>query len=207
MNVKKAVARTCGAFLLGTVMAVAGAGMAIAAEHDATTTDGVAEVQVDFGTDFADRSATVLVLDADADPDAPAESDIAYVAEVLTNAEGVAAFRASLPDGLDYWLASTVDGGDRYVAMLDGSGDGDDGGDGGGDGGGGGGGDGESEGKDDGGSADGGSGGNAENDAASTDGDLATTGIASWVLPSSLLAACGLIAAGTALVRRRRARL
>jgi len=205
MNAKKTAARTCGAILLGTVTAITGAGMALAAEHDATTTDGVAEVRVDFGTDSADRAATVLVLDADADPDAPAESDIAYVAEVLTDAEGIASFRAALPEGLDYWLASTVDGGDRYVAMLDGSeggGGGDDGGDGdGGDNGGGEGGTGDG----DGGSGDGGSGHNGEGDAATGD-DLATTGIDAWVLPASLLVAGGLIAAGTTLVRRRRAR-
>ncbi|MGO2745303.1 hypothetical protein [Microbacterium sp.] len=209
MNTQKNLISTCGAILLGTALAVAAPVMAAAAEHDATTTEGTADVRIDFGTEFADKTATVLVLDADANPDAPTQASIAYVTEVLTDADGVASFHAALPEGLDYWLASTVDGGDRYVAMLDGSEggsggeDGDPGGPGGDDGNGGTG--------DAGTGTDGGTGGNgsASPDGgqgdADTDGDLATTGLAAWVIPSGLLVAGSLIAAGTALVRRRRA--
>lgn len=68
-----------------------------------------------------ERPASILILDADADPAAPEASDIAYVTEVVLDAEGTASFTAALPDGLDYWLASSVPGGERYVAMLDGS--------------------------------------------------------------------------------------
>ncbi|KDA06172.1 hypothetical protein DC31_12120 [Microbacterium sp. CH12i] len=208
MNTKKTAAQALGAILLGAVLAIAAPVMANATEHDATTTDGTADVHIDFGTEFADTTATVLILDADADPDAPTEASIAYVAEVLTDAEGVASFRASLPEGLDYWLASAADGGERYVAMLDGS-EGSPGGDGSGDGDAGGdddagdSGDGAGDGGSDGGF---GSGDSGQNDAASDKGDLATTGLAAWILPSSLLVAGVLIAAGTTLVRRRRAR-
>ncbi|MGP6172165.1 hypothetical protein ACTU6V_13275 [Microbacterium sp. A204] len=193
MKMNKTVSHTCGAIVLGIAVAVGAPLMASAAEHDATTADGVADVQIDFGTGAAERTATVLVLDANADPDAPTEANIAYVAEVPTDASGVASFRAVLPEGLDYWLASTVDGGERYVAMLDGSVP-DDGSNGGGDGGGtGDNGTGTGTGSDQGGK-----------NAPAADGDLATTGLAEWVLPAGLLAAGGLIAAGTALARRRR---
>ncbi|MGP6177652.1 hypothetical protein ACTU6U_10155 [Microbacterium sp. A196] len=193
MKMNKTVSHTCGAIVLGIAVAVGTPLMASAAEHDATTADGVADVQIDFGTGAAERTATVLVLDANADPDAPTEANIAYVAEVPTDASGVASFRAVLPEGLDYWLASTVDGGERYVAMLDGSVP-DDGSNGGGDGGGtGDNGTGTGTGSDQGGK-----------NAPAADGDLATTGLAEWVLPAGLLAAGGLIAAGTALARRRR---
>ncbi|WP_417510849.1 hypothetical protein [Microbacterium sp.] len=206
MKMNKTVSHTCGAIVLGITVAVGVPLMASAAEHDATTADGVADVRIDFGTGAAERTATVLVLDADADPDAPTEANIAYVAEVPTDASGVASFRAVLPEGLDYWLASTVDGGERYVAMLDGSvpDDGSNGGDDGDGDGDGGDGDGGSDG---GGTGDNGSGTGSNEDGKNdpaADGDLATTGLAEWVLPAGLLAAGGLIAAGTALVRRRR---
>lgn len=212
MKIQSTMMNTAGAVALGTLLALSGASAASAAEHDATTTDGVADVRIQFGAEFAGATATVLVLDADADPDAPVQTDIAYVTEIVADAEGTASFRAVLPDGLDYWLASTVTDGDRYVAMLDGSeggpGDGDPG-------------DGDTDGGDTDGGTDGGDGGESGDDGnpgsgsdsgaggsvseGSGDADLATTGMAAWLVPAGLLAAGGLIAAGGALLRRRRA--
>ncbi len=209
MNVQNLTMRAAGALALGAVLAVGGVHAAGAAEHDATTSEGVAEVRIAFGAEFAGATATVLVLDADADPHAPAQDDIAYVAEVVADAEGTAAFRAALPAGLDYWLASTPADGERYVAMLDGSvgggdgtgGDGDGGGsDGGGDGGDGTGGDGDGSG-----SSGGGPGGEAGGPDSGRDGDLATTGQAAWLLPLGIVLAGGLIATGAVLYRRRSA--
>ncbi|WP_423494539.1 hypothetical protein IM711_02505 [Microbacterium esteraromaticum] len=127
MNSKNTMMRAGCALALGAVLALAGAQAASAAEHEATTSEGVAEVRIAFGAEFAGAAATVLVLDADADPYAPTQGDIAYVAEVVADAEGAASFRAALPAGLDYWLASTPAEGERYVAMLDGSAGGGDG--------------------------------------------------------------------------------
>lgn len=218
MKNRMTLSRIGGAIALGTLLSLSGAQIASAAEHDATTADGVASVQIDFGTEFAGATATVLVLDADADPKAPEESDIAYVAEVLTDEQGIASFRAALPGGLDYWLASTVTGGERYVAMLDGSegvDPGGDGGDGDGTGDGDGSGDGDGTGDGDGGGAggsEGGGGGGAGSDAGgqgsdtAADGDLATTGLAAWMVPVGVVIAGGLITTGATLMHRRRAR-
>lgn len=211
MNIKNTMMRAGCALALGAVLALAGAQAAGAAEHEATTSEGVAEVRIAFGAEFAGAATTVLVLDADADPYAPTQGDIAYVAEVVADAEGAASFRAALPAGLDYWLASTPAEGERYVAMLDGSaGGGDGGGDGdgsggdgsGGDGSGGdgSGGDGEGDGSD--GDADGSDAGGDGSDAGA-EGDLATTGQAAWLLPLGIVLAGGLITTGAVLYRRR----
>lgn len=204
MNVKNKMRRCGGAIALGAVLAVGGAHAASATEHDATTSEGTAEVRIAFGAEFAGATATVLVLDADADPHAPAQGDIAYVSEVIADADGTAAFRATLPAGLDYWLASTPEDGVRYVAMLDGSagggdGDGGSGGDGpGGDGPGGDGNDGDGSG-----AGDGGADGEGSSSGADHEGDLATTGQPAWLLPVGIMLGAGLIAGGTVLYRRR----
>ncbi|WDH79034.1 hypothetical protein PTQ19_00915 [Microbacterium esteraromaticum] len=219
MNIKNTMMRAGGALALGAVLALAGAQAAGATEHEATTSEGVAEVRIAFGTEFAGATTTVLVLDADADPHAPAQGDIAYVAEVVADAEGTAAFRAALPAGLNYWLASTPAEGERYVAMLDGSAGGGDGGDGSGGDGDGSGGDGDGSGGEGDGSGGDGSGGDGEGNGsdgdadgsdaggdgsdAGAEGDLATTGQAAWLLPLGIVLAGGLITTGAVLYRRR----
>lgn len=188
-----------GLFVLGT------AASAGAVEHEASSSDGVATIRIAYGPEFAEHRASVLVLDAEADPNAPRQDDIAFVTEVVADADGTAQLRVQLPRDLDYWLASTVDGGERYVARLDASGGGDGGGD--GDGGGGGG-----DGGGDGGGSDGGNhGGGTDVDAGgrgpgsgpdhASESDLATTGVPAWILPGGLLLAAALGAAGLGLRR------
>lgn len=198
-----------GLFVLGT------AASAGAVEHDASSSDGVATIRIAYGPEFADHRASVLVLDAEADPNAPRQDDIAFVTEVVADADGTAQLRVQLPRDLDYWLASTVDGGERYVARLDASGGGDGGGNGGGDGDGGddgGGGDGDGGVGGDGGGSDGGNhGGGSDVDAGgrgpgsgpghASGSDLATTGMPAWILPGGLLLAAALGAAGLGLRR------
>ncbi|MGX1794129.1 hypothetical protein ACWIDW_14440 [Microbacterium sp. NPDC055312] len=187
-----------GLFVLGT------AASAGAVEHEASSSDGVATIRIAYGSEFAEHRASVLVLDAEADPNAPRQDDIAFVTEVVADADGTAQLRVQLPRDLDYWLASTVDGGERYVARLDASGGGDGGGDGDGGGGGGdGGGDGGSDGGNHGGGTDvdaGGRGPGSGPDHAS-ESDLATTGVPAWILPGGLLLAAALGAAGLGLRR------
>lgn len=186
-----------GLFVLGTAVSAG------AVEHDASSSDGVATIRIAYGPEFADHRASVLVLDAEADPNAPRQDDIAFITEVVADADGTGQLRVQLPRDLDYWLATTVDGGERYVARLDASGGGGGDGDGGGDGGDGGG---------DGGGSDGGNhGGGTDVDAGArgpgsgpdhaSESDLATTGMPAWILPGGLLLAAALGAAGLGLRR------
>lgn len=196
----------CG-LLVGTVLALGGASVAGATEHDATPDGGAVDVRIDFGVEFAGQPASILVLQSESDPAAPADEDIAFVTEVMVDDAGIGTFRAALPSGLDYWLATTAQGGERYVAMLDGSevGGGDEDGDGGdSDGGSDGGSDGDTDtdGSDDG----GGPGSDGAGSAGDASDQLGVTGMPSWFLPAGLLAASALLAGGVLLARRRSVR-
>ncbi|MEE2814391.1 MAG: hypothetical protein VYC96_01820, partial [Actinomycetota bacterium] len=70
-----------GLFVLGTAVSAG------AVEHDASSSDGVATIRIAYGPEFADHRASVLVLDAEADPNAPRQDDIAFITEVVADAD------------------------------------------------------------------------------------------------------------------------
>lgn len=196
----KPLFRTALTVAIGAALVVVPSQVALAADHSAQLDAGYATITLDLGIDAANATASVLILDSDADVDSPQQGDIVYVNQLTMGADGTLQFRVLLDGGAlaDYVIASNVAGGVRYVAPLaevaggggtTGPGGGSTGG---GTGGGAGGGSGTGSGSTGGGSRPAGS-------------ALPWTGMAEWIAPT--LASVGLlalVAGGAMLVVRRR---
>ncbi|WP_039365053.1 Ig-like domain repeat protein [Mumia flava] len=91
--------------------------------HDAVLADGVATVTLHGGAAAAGGQVGVLVLDGDADADAPGAGDVAYVGQAAADDAGDATFEVALAQGsaLEAYrlVAGTSAGTPRYVASLD----------------------------------------------------------------------------------------
>lgn len=220
----KFVTRAAITFGLGTALAIAPATMALAADHEASVTEGFTSISLNLGTDAANARTGIVIVGIDTDAADPDDSDVVYANEITANELGVATLRITLPSAEleDYRILANYAGGSLYSAPLaevdggDGGGDGD-GGNGDGDGGDGDpGGDGDGTGGGDSGDGSGDGSGNAGDGSGDTpDGTdpgqgsatdhLSDTGAsAGWVAAAAVVGSL-LVATGiTLLVRKRR---
>ncbi|MGO3146407.1 MAG: hypothetical protein ACTIJ6_01880 [Leucobacter sp.] len=217
----KLVTRAAIVVGLGTTMAIAPVTMAMAADHEASITDGLTSVSLNLGTDAANARTGIVIVDIDADAADPEDSDVVYANEVSTDELGVATLQLELPSAEleGYRILANYPGGSLYSAPLAGvDDDGGDGGDGDGNGGGT-----DGDGSGDGGSGDGssgdGSGDGSGNAGGGSDGEtsvgagagqdatadqLSDTGAsAGWIAATAAVGGF-LVAAGITLFARKR---